>query len=161
MTVTMLSKTLMITFLTKTSAAKLKRPPKGQGMKKLLASYKKHTNKTVKQTMKEKRDIENLNFLINLAMVTRDTKLLPKEPKTSTKLGIIPTQILAQNGGKQFAWSLLTLTITSKSLVPPNYRCMKNKWVFKIKHNGCTGHDSWHVDTARYSVLTSPKTTLW
>ena len=25
---------------------------------------------------------------------------------------------------------------TSKNLMPPNQRCVKNKWVFKIKHNG-------------------------
>ena len=25
--------------------------------------------------------------------------------------------------------------MTSKSLMPPNCRCMKNKWIFKIKHN--------------------------
>ena len=25
---------------------------------------------------------------------------------------------------------------TQKSLMHPNHRCVKNKWVFKIKHNG-------------------------
>ena len=31
---------------------------------------------------------------------------------------------------KQQVWC-----ITCKSLMPPNYRCIKNKWVFKIKCN--------------------------
>ena len=25
---------------------------------------------------------------------------------------------------------------THESLMPPYHRCIKNKWVFKIKHNG-------------------------
>ena len=32
---------------------------------------------------------------------------------------------------KQQVWHM-----TSKSLIPPNHRCMKNKWVFKVKHSG-------------------------
>ena len=26
--------------------------------------------------------------------------------------------------------------MTHRSLMPTNHRCIKNKWVFKIKHNG-------------------------
>ena len=39
----------------------------------------------MKQATQEKNAIENLHFLIDLAMVTTDTKPLPKEPKTFTE----------------------------------------------------------------------------
>ena len=59
-----------------------------QAIKKLQALCKDDANKIIKQAAKEK-SIENLNFLIDLAMGTKDTKLVPEEPKT-----------LAQNGKK-------------------------------------------------------------
>ena len=54
-------------------------------MKKLQALYNDDANKIVEQATQEKSAIENLNFLINLAMVTTDTKPVPEEPKTFTK----------------------------------------------------------------------------
>ena len=54
-------------------------------MKKLQASYNNDANKIIKQATWEKSAIENLNFLIDLDMVTTDTKPIPEEPKTFTK----------------------------------------------------------------------------
>ena len=51
-------------------------------MKKLQALYNDNANKFVEQTTKEKRAIKNLNFLIDIAMVTNDTKPIPEEPQT-------------------------------------------------------------------------------
>ena len=42
-------------------------------MKKLQALYNKDANKIIKEAAQDKHAIENLNFLINLAMVTSDT----------------------------------------------------------------------------------------
>ena len=47
--------------------------------------YNDDANKIDKQATQEKSAIKNLNFLINLAMVTSDTKPLPEEPKTFTE----------------------------------------------------------------------------
>ena len=44
--------------------------------------YNDDANKIVKQAMQEKNAIKNINFLINLAMVTNDTKPAPEEPQT-------------------------------------------------------------------------------
>ena len=54
-------------------------------MKKLQAFYKNDSNKIVKKATKEKSAIENFNFLINLAMVTNNTKPVPEETKTFNK----------------------------------------------------------------------------
>ena len=54
-------------------------------MKKLQASYNNNANKIVKQAKQEKGVIKNLNFLINLAMATSNTKPVPEEPKNFTK----------------------------------------------------------------------------
>ena len=54
-------------------------------MKKLQASFNDDANEIVQEAMNEKRVIKNLNFLFNLAMVTTDTKPVPKEPKIFTK----------------------------------------------------------------------------
>ena len=48
----------------------------------------------------KKNAIKNLNFLIDLAMVTNDIKLAPEKPQIF-KPGIIPTKILVKNGNKQ------------------------------------------------------------
>ena len=75
-------------------------------------------------------------------MVTSDTKLVPEEPETFNKAWDNPNatshmklwkvfcKVFADTN-KQQIWCM-----TSKSLVPPYCRCMKNKWVFKIKCNG-------------------------
>ena len=100
------------------------------------------TTKIVKQAIQEKSTIENLNFLIDLAMVTTDTKPLPEEPKTFTKAWNYPnatSQVKWQDmirkeftdRNKQQVWCK-----ASKSLMPPNKRCVMNKWIFKIKRNG-------------------------
>ena len=49
-------------------------------MKKLQASYNYNANKIVKQAA-----IKKLKFLINLAIVTKDTKPVSEEPKTFSK----------------------------------------------------------------------------
>ena len=54
-------------------------------MKKLQASCDDDANKIIKQATQEKSPIKNLNFLIDLAMVTINTKPIPEEPKTFTK----------------------------------------------------------------------------
>ena len=54
-------------------------------MKKLRGSYNDDANKIAKKGTKEKSAIKNLNFLINLSMVSKDTKPVPEEPKTFTK----------------------------------------------------------------------------
>ena len=56
-----------------------------QAMKKLQALYNDNANKIIKQVTKEKGAIENLNFLINLAMITTDTKPVSEEPKNLVK----------------------------------------------------------------------------
>ena len=111
-------------------------------MKTLQASYNDDANKIVKQATQEKSGIENLNFLMDLALVIIDTKPVSEEPKTFTKawnhpnaksqakwLEAIKKEFADMN--KQQVWCK-----TSKSLMPPNHRCMKNKWVLKIKCNG-------------------------
>ena len=66
---------------------KSKQPPNhyqhkgGTSNKTLQASYNNGANEIVELAPK-KSDIKNLNVLINLAMVTSDTKPVPKEPKT-------------------------------------------------------------------------------
>ena len=112
-----------------------------QAMKKLQALYNVNVNKIVKQGTKEKSAIENLNFLIDLAMVTTDTKPVTEEPKTFVKAWNHPNanshakwrEVIKKEFAdmiKQQVWHK-----TSKSLMPPNQRCVKNKWVFKIKCN--------------------------
>ena len=54
-------------------------------IKKCQASSNDDANKIVEQATQEKSAIEHLNFLINLAMVTNDTKPVPEEPKTFNK----------------------------------------------------------------------------
>ena len=54
-------------------------------MEKLQALYNDDANKIIKQAMNEKWAIENLNFFIDLSMVTTDTECVPEEPKTFTK----------------------------------------------------------------------------
>ena len=54
-------------------------------MKRLQTLYNDDANKITKQATKEKSAIENLNSLINLAMVTNDTKPVPGEPQIVNK----------------------------------------------------------------------------
>ena len=102
-------------------------------MKKLQASYNNDANKIVEQASQEKNVIKNLNCLINLDMVTNNTKPEPDEPKTFTKTSnhpnanscakwqeVISKEFAIMN--KQQIWHM-----TSKSLVPPNHRCLKKK----------------------------------
>ena len=86
---------------------KSKRPPKplsspsGSSDEKIQALYHDDSNKIGEQAMQEKNAIKNLNLLINLAMVTNDTKPVPEESHYSMNLEIIPTMILVINGKKQ------------------------------------------------------------
>ena len=54
-------------------------------MRKLQASYNEDANKIIKEATQDKNAIENLNFLIDLVMVTSDTKPVPEKPMTFTK----------------------------------------------------------------------------
>ena len=56
-----------------------------RAMKKLQSSYNNGVNKIVEQAMKEKSAIKNLNFLINLTMMTIINKPVPEEPITFNK----------------------------------------------------------------------------
>ena len=50
-------------------------------MRKLQASYIDDTNKVIKEATQDKA-IENLKFLVDLAVVTTDTMPAPEEPAT-------------------------------------------------------------------------------
>ena len=114
----------------------------GSCNEKIQASYNDNANKIVKQATKEKSAIKNLNFLINLALVTIDTKPVPEEPQTFNEALDHPNknswkkwwEVICKefsNINKQQVWHM-----THESLMHPNHRCIKNKWAFKIKHNG-------------------------
>ena len=106
-TVTLKTKITTKTFSTKILMTKSKRPPKplsspsGSSDEKIQALYNDDSNKIGEQAMQEKNAIKNLNLLINLAMVTNDTKPVPEESHYSMNLEIIPTMILVINGKKQ------------------------------------------------------------
>ena len=96
-----------------------------QAMKKLQASYNDDANKIIKEAMQDKV-IENLNFLINLAMVTTDTMPVLEEPMTLNEAWDHPnanTHAKWQeaicyeftNMNKQQVWCK-----TSKTLMHPN-----------------------------------------
>ena len=53
-----------------------------QAMKKLEASYNVDANNIIDQATNEKSVIKNSNFLIDLSMMTTNTKPVPEEPKT-------------------------------------------------------------------------------
>ena len=53
-------------------------------MKKLQASINKDANKIIKEATQDKA-VKNFNFLIDLAMVSTDTMLVPEEPTTFAK----------------------------------------------------------------------------
>ena len=125
-------------------------------MKKLQALYNEDANKIIEEVTQEKNAIANLNFLINLVMVTSDTKPVLEEPMTFAKAWNHPNahshtkwqeaikkEFADMN--KQQVWHK-----TSKNLIPPNQRCVKNKWVFKIK---CNGVYQVHLVACRYSQV--------
>ena len=74
-------------------------------------------------------------------MVAKNTKPMEDEPQTFNEAqNLIPSH--EENGkwtfekwfgcmGNQQVWRKML-----RSLLPPNCGCMKNKWLFKIKHNG-------------------------
>ena len=91
--------------------------------------------------MQEQYMIENLNFLVDLAMVSNDTRPtlkylqmfnkawnLPNEDSCKKWQGTIHKETADMN--KQQVWQKML-----KRLMPPNCRCIKDKWVFKIKQN--------------------------
>ena len=110
-------------------------------MKKFQALYNDDANKIIEQATNEKSVIKNLNILIYLSMVNTNTEFVPEEPKTFTESWNHPNlnfhakwhEAIKKefaNMNKQQVWHKI-----KKSLVPPNQRCIKNKWVLKIKHN--------------------------
>ena len=109
-------------------------------MKKLQALYNDDVIKVIKEALQEKVT-KNLIFLIDLAMVTTNTMSVPEEhtsfneawnhPNTTSQekwQEVICKEFVDMN--KQQVWHK-----TSKTLLLPNRRCVKNKWVFKIKRN--------------------------
>ena len=94
--------------------------------------------------LKKKVQKKIFNFLIDLAtvaMVAEDTKPMEDEPQTTNKASNHlnlkswrkwqeAIQKKFGNMKKQQIWRK-----THKSLMPPNGRCIKNNWVFKLKHN--------------------------
>ena len=69
-------------------------------MKKLQALYNDEANNIVEQALQEKRAIKNLNFLIDLAMDSNDTKPTLKEPQTFNKVWSHPNEDSCKNGKK-------------------------------------------------------------
>ena len=118
-------------FLIKTLMMKSMWPPKTTinakvvcTMKKFQALYNNNANNIIKWAMKEKSAMENLNFLIDLIMVTNDTKSVPEEHKTFNKAWDHPNENSHKkwqemiwkkfaNINKQQVWSM-----TSKSYAP-------------------------------------------
>ena len=110
-------------------------------MKKLQASYNHDANKIIEESTDVKTS-KNLNFLIDLAMITTESVSVPEEPTSFNEAWnhadvtcrekwreAIRKEFTDMN--KQQVWQK-----TTKSLMPANRRCVKNKWVFKIKRNG-------------------------
>ena len=90
-----------------------------------------------------KKIVENLNFLINLAMVTTDIMLVSEEPMTFAKAWNHPNENscakwqetickVFTDMNNQQVWRK-----TSKTLMPPNQWCVKNKLAFKINSQRC------------------------
>ena len=110
-------------------------------MKKIQASYNDDDNKILEEGTHVKTT-ENLNFLIDLAMITTESVSVPEETTSFNeawnhpditcweKWGEAIHKVFA-NMNKQQVWQK-----TTKSLMPANRQCVKNKWVFKIKRNG-------------------------
>ena len=93
----------------------------------------------MEQVAQDKVTKEILNFLIDPATIAMVAKRM--SPRCSMKPGTIlisghvvklQEAIHKEFGNvkKQQVWRKML-----KSLKPPNCRCMKNKWVFNIKHN--------------------------
>ena len=110
-------------------------------MKKLQTMFNHDAHKIVKQATK-KSAIKNINFLMDLAMVTNNTKPVPEEPKIFNETWHHPNK----NSYKKWQEAIhkefaninkqQILHMTHKNLMPPNCRWVKNRWVFKIKCNG-------------------------
>ena len=76
-------------------------------MEKLQASYNDETKKLIKEATQEKAN-ENLNFLIDLAMVTKDTMPIPEKPTAFAEAWNHPNANSFKNGEKPYAKSLQT-----------------------------------------------------
>ena len=112
--------------------------------------------KSLNKVQMKKAPCKNLNFLINLSMVTIDTKPVPEESKIFIKAWNHPNWNSCKKWqeaikkefadmNKQHVWRK-----TRKSLMLPNQRCARNKWVFKIKRNGVY---QVHLVACRYSQI--------
>ena len=122
---------------------------------KLQALYNDGANKIIKEVMQVKVS-KNLNFLIVLAMVTTETMPVPEEPVSFNEAWNHSNATSSEKWqeaickeftdmNKQQVWRK-----TSKSLMPPNQCCVKNKWVFKIK---CNGVYQMHLIACGYSQV--------
>ena len=77
-------------------------------MRNLQALCKDDANSIVKKGSQEETVKENLNFLIDIAMVVGDTKLTKNEPQTFNNLQVIQIQSHQENGMRLFERSLGT-----------------------------------------------------
>ena len=110
-------------------------------MKKIQALYNDDANKIIKEGTHVKTT-KNLNFLVDLAMITTESVSVPGEPTSFNEAWNHPDITHREKWweaickefadmNKQQVWRK-----TTKSVMPANQRCVKNKWVFKIKQNG-------------------------
>ena len=67
-------------------------------MTKLQALCNDDANKIIEQATQEKNAIQNVNVLIDLAMVTNDTKPTPEESQTFNKAWNYPRKDSCKNG---------------------------------------------------------------
>ena len=99
---------------------------------KLQVLYNDDANEIVEQVTQERSAIKNLKFLINLAMVTTDTKPNPEEPKTFTEAWNHPKANSCAKWQEVIKKEFANMNKqqvchkTSKNLILPNCRCMKN-----------------------------------
>ena len=111
-------------------------------MKKQTAFYNGDANKIVKQATKEKNTNNNLNFLIDLALESSNIKPSLDEPQRFNRARYHPNEESLIKWQEAICNEFIIMNkqkVRQKMLeshMPPNHRCIKNKWVFKIKHNG-------------------------
>ena len=103
-----------------------------RAIKKLQASYNDDANKIIEEGNHVKTT-QNLNFLINLAMVTTESVSIPEEPASFNEAWNHPDVTCQEkwreairkefaNMNKQQVWHK-----TTKLVMPANQRCVKKK----------------------------------
>ena len=126
-------------------------------MKKLQASYKDDANKTVKQAT-EKSSIENLNFLIDLAIVFSDIKPNNDEPQTFNNGWNYPNHESSRKWQEAICKEVADI---NKPHIWQMMQVHQNKWVFKIKHNSVYQVHLMECGYNQVPGIDFSKTTLW